>query len=157
MSAAVTPPEQSVGIVQVSTLLHEVRHALRHHASLNELHVTVDPADAELCVTGDVDLLRLAIVDLMLTAIEATAAGGEITLTPEANGATMRLRIAARAARAPVDALRTADGILASPRAQWVCYVAARRIIETHGGSAVLHADAGDTLVFDVRMPLAHA
>jgi hypothetical protein len=93
----------------------------------------------------------------MLTAIDATAAGGEIMVTPEANGSTMRLRIAAHAARAPADALRTADGILVSPRAQWVCYVAARRIIETHGGSAALHADAGDMLVMDVRMPLARA
>jgi signal transduction histidine kinase len=153
----VTPAEQSVGIVKVSALLNDVRHALRHHASLNELRVTVAPADAGLCVAGDVELLRLALVDLMLTAIDATAAGGEIMVTPEANGSTMRLRIAAHAARAPADALRTADGILVSPRAQWVCYVAARRIIETHGGSAALHADAGDMLVMDVRMPLARA
>lgn len=157
MSAAVTPAQESAGVAPASTLLHDAHHALRHHASLHELRVTIAESDAGLCTAGNLDLLRLALIDLMLAAIDATAPGGEITLTPQPAAGALRVRIAAHAARAPADALRTIDDILAAPPEQWLGYVAARRILETHGGGATLRHEDRDTLVIDARMPLARA
>ena len=119
------------------------------------MHLSIASAAADLAVAGDPDLLKLALVDLLVTAIDATAPGGEIAVTPDDAGGTLRVRIVARAARIALDG--ALDEMLSMPRSQSVCFVAARRILELHGGSATLRADSGDAIVIDARMPRAHA
>jgi signal transduction histidine kinase len=157
ISAAIVPAEPSAGVAPVSTLLRDAQHTLRHHASMHEVRVSVDtkPA-ADFASSGDLDLLQLALVGLLLTALAATDPGGEIMVTPaDAGGGLLLTR--ARVAREPVDGAAAASGLmLVSPRAQWLCYAAARRILELHGGGATLHAEP-DTLLIEARMPIAHA
>jgi signal transduction histidine kinase len=155
LGAAIVPPEASTGSIALSSLLQHAQRALRHHASLREVHLSIASAAADLAVAGDPDLLKLALVDLLVTAIDATAPGGEIAVTPDDAGGTLRVRIVARAARIALD--RALDEMLSMPRSQSVCFVAARRILELHGGSATLRADSGDAIVIDARMPRAHA
>jgi signal transduction histidine kinase len=157
MTAAVTPAEPSTGVLSISALLHGAQHALRHHASLREVRMRLDATDAEACAAGDTDLLHLALIDLMLAAIDATAAGGEIAVTPEPRDGTLSIRIVARPARVSADALRGTEDVLAFPGPQSLGFVAARRIIERHGGVATMRTDAGDALVVDARMPLHRA
>jgi signal transduction histidine kinase len=156
MSAAVAPAEHAAGVALVSALLHDAQNALRHHASLREVRTSIAPAAPGLAVSGDLDLLRLALVDLLLTAIDETTAGGDITVTADDADGGLCLRIRARAAPVNGGGPDAGGDMLASPSAQWLGYVAARRILELHGGSATLHADA-DALVIEARMPLAQA
>jgi signal transduction histidine kinase len=153
MSAALDPQE-STGVESVAALIGHAHHALRHHATLHEVHVTLAAAPAEVCTSGDIGLLRLALLALMLTSIGITAAGGGIVVTPEDAGDHLNVRIRASPAQASAAALRAADAILTPPGPQWRALVAARHILEMHGGSVTLHADAHDTVMLDAHLPL---
>jgi signal transduction histidine kinase len=156
MLEALTPADDADGSTLVSALLHDAQHALRQHASLREVRTSIAPPPRDLALSGEHELLRLAFVDLLLTAIDAAAPGADVAVTSDDADGGLRLRIQARAIRS-TDAAAAAEGdLLASPSVQWLGYAAARRILERHGGSATLHVGA-DELVIEARMPLARA
>lgn len=157
MSGALGPPDESSGVAPVAPLLHEVQRVLRHHAMLHELSISMAEPPADLCMAGDIGLLRLALLDLVLTALGITAPGGEIMVTSDDDRGALHLRIVARRASASADAFHATDNILAVPSAEWLGFVAARRILELHGGGAALRAEARDTLAIEARLPLHRA
>lgn len=157
MRAAVTPEETASGDAPIAALLHDAQHALRQHATLHEVRVSIGAAAADLRAAGDIGLLRLALLDLLLTAIGVTAPGGDIVVTPRRERDDLRVDISARAAHVPAAALRTLDGILSLPDLDWLGFVAARRILEMQGGAATLHEAASDTILMEARLPLRRA
>lgn len=80
-------------IVAVQTFVREVIEALEPQLLAQQIQVRVD-VPARACVSADRDMLRRALVNLLLNALDVLPAGGEITITGYDDGRAFELEVA---------------------------------------------------------------
>jgi len=143
--------------VDVNALIADVARLLRHAATLRNATIKQDPFPSSPRVTGDAQTLRLALVGLTLFVLERTAAKGSLLLEAQCEDDRVRIRITGTPGAAP-DGLANALFQLTPVREVDVAQaVAARTVVESHGGEVSLIALPPHTWGFAVVLPVAAA
>ncbi len=125
---------------------------------LTRQHVRVDrppAAAAPLRVRADVDLVRQVLVGLLVNAIEAAGADGEISLDARTEGDSVEIAVADSGPGVPAE-LRTRifePFFTTRARGTGLGLPIARQIVEAHGGRIEVGERRGGGARFVVRLP----
>ena len=136
--------------VVLRELAGEAVRQLRHHAALHDVALEQAVAGDDVAVVADRDMLRFALLALMLAACALCAPGARIVLEARRRGGDAVAVLTACPA-ALADAGRAAfDAPLVSPRAEWLHLVAGRVAVAAQGGRITLASSAHDEVVIEL-------
>jgi len=107
-------------------------------------------------VEADANLLRGAILNLLVNAQQAMPRGGEIEVATERNGRDVILKVKDTGDGIPPDHLEKIFHLYFStkPGGTGLGLPMAKRIVEEHGGSLAVESRPGQGSVFTIRLPL---
>jgi signal transduction histidine kinase len=142
--------------VDLNGLLEELSDFFAPQAQQNRVQIRLRPNPAPLVASVDPRLIKQALLNLMLNAVQAMTAGGELILTASAAGD-----------EAVIDVIDTGPGI---PRGEedkiFQAYYSskkggtglglamAQRIVEEHGGRIGVRSEVGKGTDFFIRIPM---
>jgi signal transduction histidine kinase len=146
--------------VRVGSLLQEVRSTLAPNAHRKGILVTVDIAPDVPDVLGDADRLRQVFVNLGDNALKFTPAGGGVTFDARSvEGGRVEVRvtdtgagIAARDRARVFDPFYQGEGARGHGGAGLGLSIV-KRLVEAHGGTVRVEANAPSGTVFSVVVP----
>jgi signal transduction histidine kinase len=142
--------------VDLNGLLEELADFFAPQAQLNRVQLRLKPAPTPLIVKADPRLIKQAVLNLMINALQAMPAGGELILSATASNP-----------HAVIDVIDTGPGI--TPEVQEKIFQAyystkkggtglglamARRIVEAHGGEMGVRSEVGKGSDFSIRLPM---
>lgn len=135
-------------------LLEEVLLLVRHEATARQIKRDMSLApQGQFLVRGSRGLLKLALLGLVVSLVEAIPEGGVVSVEITHDEGRLRVALAARGVAGTQDLLDAARTLLPRTRPKPASVAAARAIVERHGGD--LQAEvAGSTLLFRVSLPL---
>lgn len=140
--------------VTVCGLVEEVIEQLLPQLRAQDIHVEMDIAERDVLV-GDRDMLRRAIVNLTLNAIDAMPTGGELLFTGVSSRGAYELEIADSGPGLTAEALQHAFEPFFTTKSTGtglglaiVC-----RIAEAHGGELTARNCAAEGAAFTLRIP----
>jgi signal transduction histidine kinase len=141
--------------VDVTALLGEVVE-INLLESPARARITVDAAAGLPLVRGDVGRLKQVVLNLVLNAVKATDAGGEIALEarPDAGGVALRVSDTG-CGIAATDLPRIFDESFSTRQGGGLGLPIARRIVEQHGGAIRVESTEGKGSTFTVWLPAA--
>ena len=142
--------------VDLVVLLHEVQRVLRHEATMREVTLDIDlPPDAHW-MSADAHLLRVALLGFTTVVLDITSAEGRVTWRVERDATPGRstLHLASSNAILPPGLVSRVFSIGPSVSTACASAVAARIIIELHGGTVTLD-DPDRPSGFLLRVPLS--
>jgi signal transduction histidine kinase len=143
--------------IELNTLLEELVDFFAPQAQLQRVQLRLRPAPEKIIAPVDPRLLKQAVLNLMINALQAMPGGGELMLSLSRNGTD----------DAVIDVIDTGPGI--SPEAAQRIFEAyystkkggtglglpmARRIADEHGGSLSVTSEPGKGTDFRLRLPL---
>lgn len=73
------------GMVEVASVLMEVRQGLQHHPSMHHRTLTVQPCPTQLRVECDARILHRILFNMAVNALEAVREGGEVSIWVESD------------------------------------------------------------------------
>jgi nitrogen fixation/metabolism regulation signal transduction histidine kinase len=126
--------------VDVAAALRGVARALRHEAAMREVAIELELPAAPVWVVADHRQLRLALLGITTCLLEASEAGGIVAwrLPAPASESDPLLRIHTTKAALPPALIADLFRISATTDSDHVAAIAARTIIEAHGGDVTL-------------------
>ncbi len=142
--------------IDIGALLRDVVRVLRHAATMREAHIDLEPPPDPIWVAGDPRLLRLALSSLTLCVLDVSPPGADVTWCIEpvvADIPARSLRVTASRCVLPPDLAAEIFGIRCATRSDHVAAIAARTIIEAHGGDIALATGADGAAGFALRIP----
>ena len=95
------PREVRRAAIALGTVVDEVVHALNF--DLEEKKIRVTTKDTQLTIEADEQLLRQALFNLVLNAVQAVASGGEIKISASRNGADAVLEVSDNGPGVPLE------------------------------------------------------
>jgi signal transduction histidine kinase len=141
----------------LNVLLEELVDFFTPQAQLQRVQLRLKKSDTPLVVPIDVRLVKQAVLNLMINALQAMDDGGELILQAAHNGAA-----------AMIDVIDTGRGISHNDQKRiFDAYYStkkggtglglamAKRIAEEHGGSLAVRSEVGKGTDFTVRLPLS--
>ncbi len=151
------PVHLNLSDVALTAFVRELADLARPQAEANNIEVAVeDPADP-ITITVDPDLLKQAVLNIVVNAIEAMPAGGKLKFWSGARGDQAEIRIS-----------DTGPGIPSAVRDQiYNLYFTTKekgsgiglsmtfRIMQLHDGTIDLESDAATGTTFSLRLPMA--
>lgn len=146
--------------VDLNALLEELIDFFTPQAQVNRVQARWRPSPEPLVVPADAKLIKQAVLNLMINAVQAMAAnrgaGGDLILSARRDGD-----------EALIDVIDTGPGIPPEAAAQiFDAYYStkkggtglglamAKRIAEEHGGSIGLESEVGKGSDFQIRLPM---
>jgi two-component system OmpR family sensor kinase len=156
------PLEQSR--VNIVALLQEVFNLAQDQPSASERRLTITLPQAPWpipAVSGDADLLFLAVHNLMDNALKFTQPGNTIELRAFEDGANVAIEIADTGPGIPPEDLEHVWEELyrgkgaRSIQGSGLGLALVRAIVERHGGQATVRSRVGQGSVFTIRLPVA--
>jgi two-component system sensor histidine kinase HydH len=145
-----------LGSVDLRTLVTEAVALLATDAEVRGVQLDCDPTSRSATVEADSAELRELLTNLILNALQASAAGGrvEVSVTRRAREAEVEIRDRGHGL-APGLAERVFEPYFSTrPGGSGLGLAIARRIAEDHGGSVVLANREGGGAVARVALPL---
>lgn len=142
--------------LDVGVLLRDVARVLRHDATMHEARLAIELPPEPARVAGDSRQLQLALLGFTVSVLDATPAGGVLTLRMHASDErTLQVRIAATPGTLPPHFATEMFRLACANESDYPAAIAGRLIIEAHGGDVTLDASGGAGIV--VTLPaLAH-
>lgn len=142
--------------VELVGLIRRAAEAVRSRADLHRVAVVLGPTPPRVPAVGDPDQLTALLTNLLINGVEATPAGGTVTVTVEPDGAG-RVRVSVADTGAGIDpAVRAklfAPFATTKPTGTGLGLSVARRIAEAHGGTLTA-ADGGGGACFVWTIPV---
>ncbi len=143
--------------VDLNELCEELVDFLAPQAALQRVQLRLRRSDKPVIARADPKLIKQAVLNLMLNALQALENGGEVILAATRSGGW-----------AQIDVIDTGPGIPADVREMiFVAYYSTkrtgtglglamtRRIVEEHGGRISVRSEPGKGTDFTVQLPLA--
>jgi signal transduction histidine kinase len=150
-----TPTED----VEVATVLRHGLDLVAGHARRARVKVVLDDRTNGARIHGDVPQLQQVVVNLLLNAVDASAAGQEVRLTAERSGDEVAVRVIDHGAGvAPADRENVFLPFYTTKRpgeGTGLGLAISREIIEAHGGRLGVRDSDGPGATFEAALPVA--
>jgi PAS domain S-box-containing protein len=142
-------PEHEV--VAVSKLTNDVLASLPH---IDHVEIITDCSGLE--VTVDPHLMRRALANLLLNALQAMSDGGTLTISVSANDGSVAISVKDTGVGIPDEMKDKIFSPLATGKAKGtgLGLAVVKRIIDAHGGTITFESEAGKGTTFTVSLPL---
>lgn len=144
--------------VRVTTFVDEIAALGMLHSEHRDVHFKVIPANSDLVIEGDPQLLGSAVMNLLNNAFKNTRIGGEVSLRAHAVGERLLIEIADQCGGIP-----EAKGDLFQPFGErrgkdrsglGLGLSIARKAVRAHGGDISITNHPGQGCVFTIDVPL---
>lgn len=130
---------------------------------LQGIYLDDSPSPRPLLVRADVDLMRQALLNILLNAVQAMDAGGNVHVhvTSDQHAATVSIRDHGTGIPEEAQARIFDLYFTTKPRGSGIGLSMTYRIVQLHGGSISFESDADESSTdrgteFTIRLPLAH-
>jgi signal transduction histidine kinase len=150
--------------VNLNQLVEELVDFFTPQAQLHKVHARCKPPTEQVVVSADPRLLKQAVLNLMLNAVQAMAdsngdRGGELILSASKNNGEAIIDVIDTAAGIPPDALaQIFDAYYSTKKGGTGLGLAmARRIAEEHGGKITVTSQVGKGSDFQIHLPAANS
>ncbi len=143
------------GQFDLNIVVREVIDLTRRQAERNDIAVMVRTAELPL-LAGDGSQLRQALLNLVLNALQAMPAGGQLTVTTRRSATQAEVTIADTGPGIPVaeQARIFRTFVTTRPDGTGLGLPISQRIVVSHGGQITVDSTPGAGAVFTVALPL---
>jgi signal transduction histidine kinase len=150
------PVEMKTAEVPVDTLVSEVVEIARPQAHAAGVTISADLIAAGATMTADADLLKQAMLNIVVNAIEAMPKGGELRFESSLEGEEAEIRISDSGAGIPAD---KRDKIFqlyftTKKKGSGIGLAMTFRIVQLHNGKIDFFSEPGKGTTFILRFPL---
>jgi len=151
------PVELNLGIVPVQELVAEILDLARPQAEGSQIRVSVSQEAEAAEVRVDRDLLKQAFLNIVVNAIEAMPAGGELGVHSSANEASAEIRISDTGPGIPPELRDKIFRLYFTTKKEGsgIGLAMAFRIVQLHDGTIDFTSEPGKGTTFFIRLPLA--
>ncbi len=151
------PVELNLAIVTVRELLDEVVDLARPQADAGQIRVHVDQQAEGLEVRVDRDLLKQAMLNLVVNAIEAMPSGGDLTFEAIPDDDTVEIRITDTGMGIPPELREKIFRLYFTTRKEGsgIGLAMSFRIVQLHDGTIDFTSEPGKGTTFFIRLPIA--
>ena len=151
------PVELALQDVNLTAAVSEILQLLEPEATQKGIEIAVESPKEEVVVKGDPDLLRQALMNISVNAIEAMGRGGKLRVGIEKSRESCMIRVQDTGPGIP-PALR--DKIFqlyytTKPRGSGIGLAMTFRAVQLHGGTIEVDGEAGKGTTFRITLPLA--
>ena len=151
------PVELNLANVPLDEFVRDLVELARPQADASRIHV-VDERKAEgVEVRIDRDLLKQAVLNIVVNAIEAMPAGGELRLASSAAGDTAEIRVSDTGPGIPPDLREKIFRLYftTKQKGSGIGLAMAFRIVQLHDGTIDFTSEPGKGTAFFIRLPIA--
>ena len=144
--------------IDVNRLIEELVDFFTPQAQLHRVQLRINPANQPMTVLLDERLIKQAMLNLMLNAVQAMPPdGGEIILSIRRDPNEAVIEIADSGAGIATEAIsRVFDAYYSTKKSGvGLGLPITRRIIEEHGGSLTVSSEVGKGSTFTIRLPVS--
>jgi signal transduction histidine kinase len=143
--------------VNLNALMRELAEFMAPRVEAQGLKLASETEPQLPTVEGDPGLLRHAVLNLVLNAVEASSPGGTITMRTARNGREVSIQVADQGAGiAPENLARIFEAYFSTkPSGTGLGLPTAKRIVDEHGGRVTVDSAPGRGSTFTVHLPTA--
>jgi signal transduction histidine kinase len=151
------PVELRLAEIDLRELMRETLQFLVPEAAQRGIDIVFEGSEEPLAVRADSDLLRQALLNISVNAIEAMEKGGKLRLGLERHGDTCVLHIADTGTGIPREQLDKIFQLYftTKPKGSGIGLAMTFRAVQLHGGTIEVESVQGKGTTFFVKLPLA--
>jgi signal transduction histidine kinase len=151
------PVEVVLEDVDVASSSAEILNLLEPEAVQKGIEISLERPEEEVVVKADPDLLRQALLNIAVNAIEAMSSGGQLRIEVEKSRESCTIRIQDTGPGIPP---QQRDKIFqlyytTKPRGTGIGLAMTYRAVQLHGGTIEVEGETGKGTIFCVTLPLA--
>ena len=141
--------------LDVNTSVNEIVESMRAEGERTQITVSGRYAEGPLTIDGDRFALGRVYRNLITNAIQATAAGGEVTVTTSRSGNFIEVKVTDTGTGIPADRLSAIfdDFVTTKRRGLGLGLATSKRIVEQLDGTISVESEVGRGTSFTVRFP----
>ena len=141
--------------MEVNAAVAEMLESMRPEGERNGIAVEAHYADGSLTIDGDRFALGRVLRNLLTNAIQATAAGGRVTISTARAGDQVQITVADTGSGIPVDRLPKIfdDFVTTKSRGLGLGLAISKRIVEQLDGTISVASEVGRGTTFTMRFP----
>jgi signal transduction histidine kinase len=142
--------------LDLGVLAHEVADLIRPQAALSKIEVACAIPETPAAMSGDPDLLKQALLNLVTNAVEAmTAAGGELRIVVTGAGPDLVLEVADTGPGIPAEVQSKVFQLYftTKTRGSGIGLAMAYRVVQLHNGVVGFTSEAGKGTTFRMTFP----
>ncbi|MGH9395816.1 MAG: sensor histidine kinase [Terriglobia bacterium] len=149
------PVEMHRGEIQVADLVNEVFTLAGPQARKNNVHLILEPNGALPALTADRDLMKQALLNLVLNGCQAMPEGGELRVRSHASPGSVNLDVADQGTGIPAEAQEKIFALYytTKPGGSGIGLAMAYRIIQLHEGSIHFLSEVNHGTTFRISLP----
>jgi PAS domain S-box-containing protein len=150
------PVELRRGPVNLETMVREVFTLAEPQARQNNVSLVIQPNGALPTLALDHDLMKQALLNLVLNGCQAMPAGGELRVTPRVHPGHIELEIADQGSGIPPEVRTKLFSLFftTKPGGTGVGLAMAYRIIQLHNGTIDFSSEVNQGTTFRISLPL---
>jgi signal transduction histidine kinase/type II secretory pathway pseudopilin PulG len=153
------PVEMRVEEVSLAPLLTRIVEVAQPQIDRSKLKVDLRLANGVPPVRGDAELLRQAVLNLVLNAVQAMPDGGRLTISLERRGDDAQVLVADTGKGIPPEHRNRIFQLFFTTRkgGSGLGLATTFRIVQLHNGSIDFVSEPGQGTVFRIELPIAHS
>jgi signal transduction histidine kinase len=150
------PVEMALQDVDLAALVAEIAHLLEPEAERSGIRIRYARPSTAVVVNGDSGLLRQAVMNVAVNAIEAMPAGGSLTFEIASSLETCTLAIADTGPGIPPESREKIFQLYytTKPHGSGIGLAMTFRAVQLHGGTIEIDSEAGRGTTFRLTLPL---
>jgi signal transduction histidine kinase len=150
------PVEMHIEDVPLAPLLSQVVEVARHEIDRAKVKVEMRLANGVPPLRGDRELLRQAVLNLVLNAVEAMPEGGRLTISLERRGETALILVSDTGKGIPLEQRSRVFQLFFTTRkgGSGLGLASTFRIVQLHNGSINFVTEVGQGTAFRIELPL---
>jgi two-component system, NtrC family, sensor kinase len=143
--------------LDVNASVNEIVESMRAEGERTHITVSGRYAEGPLTIDGDRFALGRVYRNLITNAIQATAAGGEVTVTTARSGKVIEVKVTDTGTGIPADRLSAIfdDFVTTKRRGLGLGLATSKRIVEQLDGTITVESEVGRGTSFTVRFPVS--
>jgi hypothetical protein len=151
------PVELNLSEVSLDTFVHEIVELALPQAAAAGIHVAVKEDIEGISIRVDVDLMKQAMLNVVVNAIEAMPGGGELRIECAAQNDEAEIRISDTGAGIPPELREKIFRLYytTKPQGSGIGLAMTFRIVQLHDGTIDFSSEAGSGTTFVLRLPIS--
>ena len=151
------PVELNLGNVAFADLLQEIVELARPQAASRQIHIVVDERADGAEIRVDRDLLKQAVLNVVVNAIEAMPGGGELRFESAATEDVAEIRVSDTGPGIPPELREKIFRLYFTTKTEGsgIGLAMTFRIVQLHDGTIDFTSEPGKGTTFSIRLPLA--
>lgn len=144
--------QQTFSLVQE---LDTIKTLVAHDAQKRGIALCLEPFSRQFMMKGDGEKLRQALLNIVLNALQATPAGGRVTLSLQSKDAATAITVTDTGQGIPADAIERIFTPFYTTKQDGtgLGLAVAKKIIEGHGGTLTVTSEAGTGTTVTIMLP----